>query len=89
MKHISRIIVSLILLLCVREAWSQDKGSDYDQYIQIAQGVDCQEIKLDETAVGGKVVYKKICFYDVIIDNTKHITMWHSIDDKSYGFLNK
>ena len=48
--------------------------------------LDCQKIVVDEKYLGGKVFEKKICFYDVVIGDNKHITMWHELNSDKYGF---
>lgn len=56
---------------------------------QEPQQIDCQAIKIDERWTdGGKVHYKKICFYDMVIEQNKHIIMWNDVyHPKHYGFI--
>lgn len=51
--------------------------------------LDCQALKIDERWTdGGTVHYKKICFYDVIISQNKHVIMWNDVyHPNHYGFI--
>lgn len=69
---------------------NEDIGNDYNHYIrQELKQIDCQAIKIDERWTdGGKAHYKKICFYDMVIEKNKHIIMWNDVyHPEHYGFI--
>ena len=77
------IIILLLLFdsLYVFNAYGMDKEKDiYEKYkYQTPKQLDCQQIKFDESHIGGKVTVKTLCFYEVEYDQDKKIIIVHDI----------
>jgi len=83
------LLALLIVIVTCTITLAKDKVDRYEQYIrQVIQQIDCQEVKIDQRDMKGKLSYKKICFYDVIIGSEKrHVTMWQEVNGPGYGFI--
>ena len=80
---------SLVIgIICLLPAivLANTSGTDTDTHQEPNQ-IDCQKIVINEKYLGGKVFERKICFYDVVIGDNKHITMWHELNSDKYGFV--
>ena len=81
------VVLGLTLLSSICSA-EDPQHYDYQKPKQI----DCQEIHVDETYVGGNVFVKKICFYEIEFGggaNNQNVILWHEVDSSRYGFINK
>lgn len=90
MKRSLLIITLLALCNIAYGAETKPKPIDPNSYeymnSQVAKFIDCQEIVLDAAGVGGKVVKKTLCFYDVTI-GTEHKIMWLHLKSGQIGFV--
>lgn len=83
-----RLYLTLILILWYSVCFGNEKPHvDYEQYMyQKPTFIDCQQLDIDEKAVGGKHTRPTFCFYDVVIGDNKHMIMWHNVHSGETGF---